>query len=40
MVELKDGQQSAMEGKLQFHAHLALKCMFSSLKVCDLKVGT
>ena len=39
MVELKDGQQQEMEGKLPVHSLLTLmERTFASLKVYNLKV--
>ena len=49
MVEQKDHQQQEVEGKLQFHSRLTLRaqsltflvrirCVFASLKVCNLKI--
>ena len=39
MVELKDGQQQEMEGKLPVHSLLTLmERMYASLKVYNLKV--
>ena len=39
MVELKDRQQQEAEGRLQLPSHvMVMECMFTSLKVHNLKV--